>query len=157
MRQSPLPPTQLDPVDRTIINRLQDGLPLTSHPFARLGHELGLEEEALVGRLKHLREIGAVTRFGPFYDAEAMGGNFCLCAMEVPQENFEQVMTLVNAHPEVAHNYERDHRLNMWFVVASDTPQGTEEVVRKIEKETGLSVLQLPKLKEFFIGFRVDA
>lgn len=157
MRQSPLAPAQLDQLDRAIINRLQDGLPLTSHPFADIGHELGLDEEALVGRLKHLRDIGAVTRFGPFFDAEAMGGNFCLCAMEVPSENFEQVMTLVNAHPEIAHNYERDHRLNMWFVVASDTPQGTKEVVRKIEKETGLRVLQLPKLKEFFIGFRVDA
>jgi DNA-binding Lrp family transcriptional regulator len=157
MRQSPLSPAQLDQTDRIIINRLQDGLPLTSHPFARLSQELGLDEETVVGRLKHLRDIGAVTRFGPFYDAEAMGGNFFLCAMEVPKGRFDQVMTLVNAHPEVAHNYERDHRLNMWFVVASDTPQGTKEVVRKIEKETGLRVLQLPKLKEFYIGLRVDA
>lgn len=157
MRQSPLSPAQLDATDRAIINKLQDGLPLTSHPFAELGHELGLDEEALVNRVKRLRDIGAVTRFGPFYDAEAMGGNFCLCAMQVPQERFEQVMTLVNAHPEVAHNYERDHRLNMWFVVASDTPDGTSQVIRKIEAETGLRVLELPKLKEFFVGFRVHA
>lgn len=157
MRQSPLAEGTLDATDKAIINSLQDGLPLSPHPFAGLGAHLGLAEAEVVSRIKHLRDIGAITRFGPFYDVEAMGGNFCLCAMEVPRDRFEQVMTLVNAHPEVAHNYERDHRLNMWFVVASDTPQGTRQVVRKIEKETGLAVLPLPKLKEFFVGFRVDA
>jgi DNA-binding Lrp family transcriptional regulator len=157
MRQTPIAPEAMDLIDRAIINRLQAGLPLTPHPFAALGSELRIGEEAVVNRLKHLRDIGAITRFGPFFDVEAMGGNFCLCAMEVPASEFENVMTLVNAHAEVAHNYERDHRFNMWFVVASSTPQGTGEVIREIEKETGLRVLKLPKLKEFFIGFRVEA
>lgn len=157
MMQSPLETSSLDQNDRVIINELQSGLPLTSHPFATLGQKMGLDELELVNRIKRLREIGAITRFGPFFDAEAMGGTFCLCAMEVPGDRFEQVMTLVNAHPEVAHNYERDHRLNMWFVVASDTPDGTSQVIRKIEAETGLRVLELPKLKEFFVGFRVHA
>ena len=157
MRQSPLSEDALDPTDRTLINSLQEGLPVAPHPFATLGHRLGLPEDEIVSRIKHLRDIGAITRFGPFYDAEAMGGNFCLCAMAVPRDQFESVTSLVNAHPEVAHNYERDHRLNMWFVIASDTPQGTRTVARQIEKETGLAVILLPKLKEFFVGFRVDA
>ncbi len=157
MRQNPLAAGALNSTDRSLINSLQDGLPLSQHPFAQLGDVLGIGEAEVIARVKHLRDIGAITRFGPFYDAEAMGGNFCLCAMEVPQDRFEQVMTLVNAYPEVAHNYEREHRLNMWFVVASDTPQGTKAVIRKIEKETGLTVLPFPKLKEFFVGFRVDA
>lgn len=157
MRQTPLPPEALDSIDRSLINKLQAGLALTPHPFAALGEELGIGEDEIVSRLKHLRDIGVFTRFGPFFDVEAMGGNFCLCAMDVPAQRFEQVMTLVNAHAEVAHNYERDHRLNMWFVVASGTPQGTQDVIREIEKETGLRALRLPKLKEFFIGFRVEA
>lgn len=66
-------------------------------------------------------------------------------------------MTLVNAHPEVAHNYERAHRLNMWFVLATDTPEGIETTARAIEGETGLRVLRFPKQREFFIGFRVQA
>lgn len=157
MRQAPLDRSALDATDRAIINALQAGLPLRHDPFGGVAAELGLSEDVLVDRLKHLRDIGAITRFGPFFDAEAMGGNFCLCAMEVPVAAFETVTALVNAHPEVAHNYERDHRLNMWFVVASDTPEGSAGVIREIEAETGLPVLQLPKLKEFFIGFRVHA
>ena len=86
-----------------------------------------------------------------------MGGAFCLCAMEVPQDRFDAVVTLVNAHPEVAHNYERAHRLNMWFVLATDRPEAIERIARAIETETGLKVLRFPKLREFFIGFRVKA
>ncbi len=157
LRRSPLAPDVLDATDRAILNRMQDGLPLVSHPFADLATDLGLDEEALITRVKALREIGAITRFGPFYDAEAMGGAFCLCAIEVPAPRFDEVMTLVNAHREVAHNYERTHRLNMWFVLACEQPDQIEQAAVRIEQETGLPVLRFPKEHEFFIGFRVHA
>jgi DNA-binding Lrp family transcriptional regulator len=157
MRREVLPPDALDTTDRAILNALQEGFPLTPHPFAEAGKPLGLSEDDLIARIQNLREEGAITRFGPFFDAEAMGGAFCLCAMAVPEERFGAVVTLVNAHPEVAHNYERAHRLNMWFVLATDTPEGIEKTARAIEKETGRKVLRFPKLKEFFIGFRVKA
>lgn len=157
LRRTPLAPDALDATDRAIINRMQDGLPLVSHPFAALANDLGLEEDALIARIQAMREIGAITRFGPFYDAEAMGGAFCLCAMEVPAVRFDSVMTLVNAHPEVAHNYERTHRLNMWFVLACERTTQIKQTADRIERETGLSVLLFPKEHEFFIGFKVTA
>ncbi|NOD36220.1 MULTISPECIES: Lrp/AsnC family transcriptional regulator [unclassified Ruegeria] len=147
----------LDDKDRAILNRMQDDLPLTSHPYAAVADELGLSETELLERLTRLKEDRVITRFGPFFDAAAMGGAFCLCAMAVPAENFETVLTKVNAHPEVAHNYERTHRLNMWFVLATETPAGIEAAADAIERETGIDVLRFPKLQEFFIGFRVAA
>ena len=152
-----LPPDALDATDRLLINRLQDGLPLTHDPFAPVAREAGISETEVVDRITQLREIGAITRFGPFLDAEAMGGAFCLCAMAVPQDRFDEVVTLVNAHPEVAHNYERQHKLNMWFVLACEKAEQIAEAAARIERETGLKVLRFPKLKEFFIGFRVEA
>ncbi len=152
-----LPPDALDATDRLLINRLQDGLPLTHDPFAPVAREAGISETEVVDHITQLREIGAITRFGPFLDAEAMGGAFCLCAMAVPQDRFDEVVTLVNAHPEVAHNYERQHKLNMWFVLACERPEQIAEAAMRIEGETGLKVLRFPKLKEFFIGFRVEA
>lgn len=157
MRRAPLPADSLDATDRAILNALQEGFPLTPRPFADAGRTLGLAEDALIARIQNLREEGAITRFGPFFDAEAMGGAFCLCAMAVPEERFDAIVTLVNAHPEVAHNYQRAHRLNMWFVLATDTPEGIGKAAQAIEAETGLKVLCFPKLKEFFIGFRVKA
>lgn len=147
----------LDATDRALINALQDDLPLTHRPFAALAEELGLSEEALLARVQRLKQAGILTRFGPFFDAAAMGGAFCLCAMAVPRAEFETVLTKVNAHAEVAHNYERDHRLNMWFVLATETPEGIAEAADAIERETGIEVLRFPKLREFYIGFRVAA
>ncbi len=147
----------LDATDRAILNRMQDDLPLTTHPYAAIAAELGISESELLNRLTRMKDERVITRFGPFFDAAAMGGAFCLCAMAVPPGNFETVLTKVNAHAEVAHNYERTHRLNMWFVLATETPEGIEATADAIERETGIEVLRFPKLQEFFIGFRVAA
>ena len=147
----------LDDLDRKIVNRLQDGFPLAEQPFAIVADELGCSEDALIRRVQALREGGILTRFGPFFDAEAMGGAFCLCAMAVPEASFEAVAEIVNRHVEVAHNYERDHALNMWFVLATETFPGIAEAANAIEAETGLPVLRFPKLEEYFIGFKVAA
>lgn len=152
-----LPDGTLDDTDRAILNALQEGFPLTPRPFDDAAQGLGITGDQLIARLARLRELGAITRFGPFFDAAAMGGAFCLCAMAVPAQDFDAVLTKVNAHPEVAHNYERTHELNMWFVLATDTPAGIGRTARAIEAETGLKVMQFPKLEEFFIGFRVHA
>lgn len=149
--------TTLDATDRLILNRMQEDLPLTSLPFATVAQELDLKEEDVLERLQAMKQDGVITRFGPFFNAAAMGGAFCLCAMAVPVEEFEDVMTKVNEFPQVAHNYERDHRLNMWFVLATETPEGIQQTAEVIERETGLKVHCFPKLQEFFIGFRVAA
>ena len=148
---------ELDNQDRAILNRLQDDLPLTRAPFADLACELNLSEPDLLARITRMKDTGIITRFGPFFDAEAMGGAFCLCAMKVAEKEFDAVAEMVNAHPQVAHNYARAHSLNMWFVLATETPEGITLVADLIEHETGLKVLRFPKLQEFFIGFRVAA
>ncbi|WP_170423918.1 Lrp/AsnC family transcriptional regulator [Ruegeria arenilitoris] len=147
----------LDKTDREILNRMQEDLPLVSHPYAVIAEELGIPENELLNRLNRMKDKRIITRFGPLFDAAAMGGAFCLCAMAIPPEDFETVLTKVNAHPEVAHNYQRTHRLNMWFVLATETPEGIEATADAIERETGIEVLCFPKLQEFFIGFRVAA
>ena len=149
--------TDLGEIDRRLLNAIQDDLPLTSRPFADLAAGLGLDESDLLARIAAMKADGLITRFGPFFDAAAMGGAFCLCAMAVPEGDFDTVTAQVNAHAEVAHNYARSHRLNMWFVLATETPEGIAQVADAIEAETGIAVLRFPKLQEFFIGFRVAA
>lgn len=149
------PTIALDATDRSILNALQEGFPITPRPFEDAGKALGIDGTTLIARLRRLREDGTITRFGPFYDAAALGGAFCLCAMAAPAEAFDAVATKVNAHPEVAHNYERTHQLNMWFVIATERPEQIAEVTARIEAETGITVFSFPKLQEFFINFRV--
>jgi siroheme decarboxylase len=147
----------LDAVDRAVVNRLQDGLPLTPEPFAAVAAELGLMEADLLARLDRLTALGVLSRVGPMYNAARFGGGLSLCAMEVPADRFEAVTAIVNAFPEVAHNYARDHRLNMWFVLATESEADITRVIAGIERLTDIKVLNLPKLEEYFIGLKVDA
>ncbi|MEA2118532.1 Lrp/AsnC family transcriptional regulator [Halovibrio sp. HP20-50] len=142
---------ELDTYDRTIINRLQDGLPLVLHPYAVVAAELGLSEQDLLDRLAHLRATGVLSRFGPMYHAERLGGGLTLAALAVPEADYERVAELLNAFPEVAHNYRREHELNMWFVLATESPARIPEVVLDIESATGLTVFNMPKEREFHV------
>ncbi len=146
----------MDDLDRSILNRLQDGFPIADRPFALVAEELGTDEQTLVDRVAALREDGTLTRFGPMYHAERMGGGLTLAAMEIPDSDYEQVVEQVNAFPEVAHNYARDHQLNMWFVLATETPERIDDVIEQIEAATGYKVYNMPKQQEFFVGLKFD-
>jgi DNA-binding Lrp family transcriptional regulator len=147
----------LDELDRAIVNRLQGGFPLCERPFAEAAKEFNVDEKVLVSRIEKLLANGTLSRFGPLFDAERLGGAFTLCAMRVPADDFERVAAQVNAHPEVAHNYEREHRFNMWFVLATSTPQEIDRTIRRLEVETGYPILNLPRLDEYFIGLQLAA
>jgi DNA-binding Lrp family transcriptional regulator len=147
----------MDSLERAIVNRLQGGFPLSERPFAEAAKELGTDEATLIAKLEAMLEAGTLTRFGPMYDVEKMGGAFTLCAMSVPQADFERVAALVNAHAEVAHNYARDHHYNMWFVVAAASRAQIAPLLATIEAETGYPVLDLPREQEYFIELRLVA
>ncbi|MBI5461277.1 MAG: Lrp/AsnC family transcriptional regulator [Gammaproteobacteria bacterium] len=144
----------LDLLDTQIVNRLQDGFPISEQPYADVAAELGTDEATLIARIDALLDAGILTRFGPLYHAELLGGGLTLAAMRVAPEDFERVAAQVNAFPEVAHNYARDHELNMWFVLATETPQRIAQVVQAIEAVTGYRVYNMPKKEEFFVGLK---
>lgn len=150
-------PAQLDRLDADLINRLQQDLPLVARPFAAVAAELGCEEELVIERLQRLLAQGTLTRFGPLFQIERAGGLFVLAAMQVPAERFDAVAARVNALPEIAHNYRREHALNMWFVIAVETPAQAEAVCAHIEALSGCTVLAFPKEREFFVGLRLPA
>lgn len=149
----PLP----DDTDRRIINALQGDFPLTRRPFADVARRLQLDENELIERLKHLLDARILTRFGPMYQIERMGGAFCLCAMSVPEVDFARVTEQVNAFDEVAHNYRREHDFNMWFVLATERPEGIATSATRIEAATGLPVFLFPKEQEFFVEMKLEA
>lgn len=147
----------MDSVDRLIINSLQGGFPLCERPYAAAAEAIGLDEDTLLARLEHLLATHTLTRFGPLYHAERLGGATCLCAMAVPEPDFETVAEQVNGFDEVAHNYARDHRFNMWFVIATEHEEQVADVIKAIERVTALRVFALPKLEEFYVGLRFEA
>ena len=147
----------MDDIDREIINRYQGDFPVSDRPFQEVGDALGISEEEAMSRIQTMLDDGRLTRFGPLYNIDRMGGIFSLCAMQVPVDDFDAVAEQVNAFHEVAHNYARDHRLNMWFVVAAESKPALEDTLHRIEQNTGLKVFNFAKQKDFYVNFRPRA
>ena len=145
-------PAGIDLESAQLIDRLQRALPLTERPFADVARELRLNEGQVIERLDRLLSGGVLTRIGPLFHIERAGGQFILAALQVPAARYDEVAALVNALPEVAHNYRRDHELNMWFVVAAETPEAAWAACDHIEAATGLPVHAFPKEREYFVG-----
>jgi siroheme decarboxylase len=141
----------MDDIDRALINRLQGGFPVAERPYLQAARELGLAEEEMIGRLARLLDRGALSRFGPLYQAERLGGAYTLAAIQVPEADYDRVAGLVNAHPEVAHNYRREHAFNMWFVVAALSPADVGRTLVEIERECTYPVFEFSKLREYFV------
>lgn len=156
MNARPAATATLDALDRRIVNRLQDGFPICPRPFAAVAAELDTDEDTLIARIDALLAGGVLSRFGPMYHAEQLGGGLTLAAMRIDPQDFARVAEQVNAFPEVAHNYERDHELNMWFVLATETPQAVAATLKAIEQATGYPVYNMPKREEFFVGLKFE-
>ncbi len=147
----------MDELDRAIINALQGDFPLCDEPYRVAAAGLGIAESELIARLERMLQARELTRFGPMFQVERMGGAFVLAAIAVPEADFERVTEIVNTFPEVAHNYRREHALNMWFVLATETPEGIDDTVKRIETAIGLTVYAFPKEREYFVEMKLAA
>ena len=154
-------PVVLTDLDKKLINLLQDGFPLTARPFETVAQQIsaaGFEasEAEVIARIQALLDEGTLSRFGPMYQAERMGGGLTLAAMKIDEKDYDRVNEQVNAFSQVAHNYRREHELNMWFVLATETPEGIQECIREMEEITGYHVFNMPKQEEFYVGLRFE-
>ena len=150
---------RIDQIDRAIIDHLQGDFPVCDKPYAEAAARLGIGEDELLSRLRRLLDTRVLTRFGPMFQVERMGGAFVLAAMRVPDQDWERVIPIVNSFPEVAHNYRRESEqgcdFNMWFVLATGTPDGIDAAVTKIEAASGLTVYAFPKVREYFVEMKL--
>ena len=148
----------IDDVDRRIVNALQGGFPLRERPFRDAAREPGPRRgRADRGVSTGCATTGVLTRFGPLYDAERLGGGVSLAAMAVPQERFDEVAALVNALPEVAHNYEREPRAQH-VVRAGDRSAraaSTTLIARNRGGDRPDGASPCPSCDEYFVGLRV--
>jgi DNA-binding Lrp family transcriptional regulator len=147
----------MSPLEFRLLNDFQRRFPLAAQPYAVLGEALGVDEAAVIGAFGRLRSAGALSRIGAVFRPGALGAS-TLAAMEVPAERLEAVAAVVSSFPEVNHNYEREHRLNLWFVAAAADEAALDATLEKIARLTGIRVLKLPLVEEYHIdlGFPLE-
>lgn len=144
--------SKLNALEIALINQYQGGLPICTNPFAEIARELGSHQTVVIETIQKLIAAGWLTRFGPLYDAAALGGGLTLAAVSVPEDNYDRIAEIINQYPQVAHNYRREHRLNMWFVLATESPGEIQSTIDNIELTSGLKVYNFPKQREFYVG-----
>lgn len=137
-------------VEFRLLNEFQRDFPLCPAPFAELAARLGVAEKVVLGGLEKLRREGKISRVGAVFAPKRIGAS-TLAAMAVPPEQLDAVAAAVNRFPEVNHNYEREHRYNLWFVVTAGSEGRLQATLGAIEKAAGYPLLPLPLLEEFHI------
>lgn len=139
-----------DSTDQRLLSDFQRGFPLTSRPFQAVAVELGIDEGEVIARVKRLMASGVIGRIGAVVRPQTVGAS-TLAAMAVPEDRLDLVADIVSAQPEVNHNYEREHRLNLWFVVTAEDRQSVRRVLDRIEWLTGLMPLTMPLERAFHV------
>jgi len=138
-----------------LLNDWQHGFPLRARPYAQLAQVTGLTEAEVMQTLRQALADGRVSRIGGVF-APGVGGASVLAAMAVPDHRIETVAARVSAHPGVNHNYLREHRLNLWFVMTGSDRQAVESGVAELESACGLRALRLPLLRAYHVDLGFD-
>lgn len=144
-------------LERRLIDAFQRGMPLSPRPYAEMAEALGVSEAEVLAALDGLRADGTLSRVGPVFAPNRVGAS-TLAAMAVPTMRLNEIAALVSGYPEVNHNYEREHRFTLWFVVTAHSRDRVHEVLADIERRSGFEVLDLPLEAEYHIdlGFPVQ-
>jgi DNA-binding Lrp family transcriptional regulator len=150
--------TSPGPRDRALLNRVQRELPLVPEPFGPVADDLDMTVDAVLERLSFWRDDQHVIRqISAIFDTRKLGYRSMLVAMRIPSDRVNHAAKLINAHPGVSHNYERDHRFNLWFTVAVPPGMSLEAHVDRLHVLTGAEATRmLPTLRMFKIEVRLD-
>ena len=151
-------PLNSSPATLALLNDYQHGFPLCDAPFAAIAQQTGLTPDAVLAQYRHWLAEGRISRIGPVFAPQRVGASL-LAAISVPATELAQAAATVSAHPEVNHNYEREHVYNLWFVVAAPTQERLNAVLDAIEAECQTAVLRLPLVEQYHIdlGFSLHA
>lgn len=145
----------MDSLDFRLINEFQRDFPLEPQPFAEIAYRLCVDEETVLAALQRLRGEGVVSRVGAVFAPRRVGAS-TLAALAAPPAELESIAARVSGRPEVNHNYEREHRYNLWFVVTACDEDSLARALEAIEGDTGCQVISLPLEHEFYIDLGFD-
>lgn len=142
-----------------ILYRVQKNFPLTKKPFEQIANELDTTEEVVLNILKEEKENNIIRQTSAIFDTKKLGYKSSLVAFEIKEEDIDEAVEILNSHPGISHNYERNHTYNIWFTlaIAPNSKSNLEETVEVLSKLTkAKDYIVLPTLKLFKISVKLD-
>lgn len=147
----------MDGLDRELLNEIQWTFPLVSRPFDAIAEKFGATPADVKDRLERLKRSGTLRQLSAIFDTRRLGYTSSLVAMQIRPDRLEGVAGQINRHPGVSHNYERDHKFNLWFTLAVPPGSDLESELEKFSPLEGIeNVRMLPTLQLFKIGVKLD-
>ncbi len=143
--------TDLDSLDRAILNEIQSHFPIVSRPYEEVGRRVGAPEGEVIRRVQAMYDAGVIRRIGSNFTSRKLGYTSTLCAAKVPPHQIERFAEVVNRYPGVTHNYLRRHRYNVWFTLIAESEARLEEILADISRATDTEILSLPAQEVFKI------
>jgi DNA-binding Lrp family transcriptional regulator len=147
---------QLDDTDKKLLQLLQDEFPLIESPWNEISRKTGIPEKQIITRIEKLYDIGVIRKIGPVVDHSKIGyPSATLVALRVPESQIDTVASVINQYDNISHNYEREHKYNVWFTLVAKNEQEMTHTINEILQKTGLSqndVLNLPTVQRFKIN-----
>ena len=149
--------TELTDLDKSLLNILQDNLPVCERPFAVLAEKLHTDEETVLERLRHLKKVGYLRRIGTFFDSNKLGYRGTLIALQVAPAELPKVAKAVNRYSGVTHNYEREGKYNLWFTLMSPDAESENKAIKEIAALPGVeTMLNLKAKKKYKINVQFE-
>lgn len=143
------------PLEYVVLNDWQRDFPIVRRPFGEIARRIGATELEVMATVERLNARGAISRVGAVFAPRRVGAS-TLAALAAPPEQIERIAALVSARPEVNHNYQREHRYNLWFVATAPDQSALDGALAAIERDTGCRVIALPLENEFHIDLGFD-
>lgn len=138
----------LSRLDKDIIRRLQEELPVERQPYKTISEELGITEEVLLNRIHYLQDSKIIRRLGAILYHRKAGFTFnAMVVWAVPHERCDEVGGLMASSDRVSHCYKRaacaNWPYNMYTMVHGHSSGECEEIASGISKETGIDEYEI--------------
>jgi DNA-binding Lrp family transcriptional regulator len=148
---------QLEEIDKKLLNDIQWTFPLADRPYLEIAKNYNISEDEVMYRIDTLKKMGLVRQINAIFDTRRLGYKSALIAFAVTPDKLDTVASVVNEHPGVSHNYERNHEYNMWFTLAVPPGADMKEELEKMAALDGVIKYRLlPTLKMYKIGVKLD-
>ena len=137
-------PAELSPVDRAVINELQQDLPLVARPFDAMSAHLGLGTDQFLVDCQAMLRRGIMRRYSAVVRHTSLGltANALVC-WSVPLVMVDSAGRRLAALGEVSHCYERradpQWPYNLYAMMHGRTREACLDIVAQISHQCGLS------------------
>lgn len=142
-----------------ILSRIQKKFPLVERPFKAIADELNMSEDEVLSILQEQKKSNIIRQTSAIFDTKRLGYISSLVAFKIPAQKISDAVKIINSHPGISHNYERNHDFNIWFTlaVAPNSKLGLEKTLEVLAEATGAEeYIMLPTLKLFKINVKLN-